>query len=406
MKSARNPSDDGKMDYVVRDHIEELNPAVAFQSLESMDAVMPGSCNSWSSRHPSRRLVALLACLVISCLSIANIRGDEPRDRGAEFAFRGKIVFFGVQRKGDLRSKSIVAINPDGSGLETHYTISDEGRSIDSGRVSPDARNIAFTIFDQTTMKGQVWLQGSKGDRRKVLDDGMVRSWSPDGTKLACIGGQLGKWKSFVFDLATKEARPLLIPEVDHVDDWSPDGKYLSVMLGRPDKTINLRKSDYYPLRQIELIKPGGDGRQVLTSNPAVDNLWARFSPDGKRVAHYQREYRDGQPLESSMIRDCDGSNALVVLAYSRLDEDFRPRPEGRPIWEPDAAGCWSPDGKTVAWLVSNTKSLKGDPAREEKLRFALIFTSSTGGVERTIDLKALGLASCYVEIDWASDAK
>ena len=131
---------------------------------------MRGPCNSRSRR----RLLALLPGLVILGVSVADTRGDEPRDRRGEAPFRGKIVFFGAQLKGDLDASRIMAIDPDGTGLETLFTTSEKGRSINTGRIAPDARSVAFTILDYRTRKGEVWLLGSKGERRKVLDDGIA----------------------------------------------------------------------------------------------------------------------------------------------------------------------------------------------------------------------------------------
>jgi hypothetical protein len=341
----------------------------------------------------------------ISCLSLTSIRGEEPRGQEREVVVRGKIVLFGVPFE-KHKANSIVAVNPDGADLESLYTIPENQGLIATGRVSPDARSLAFTVFDRSTMKNQVWLMGMNGERRKVLDDGLVRAWSPDGNKLACIAGQYGKWKSFVLDLTTKETQPLPIPEDERVDDWSPDGKYFSVMLGRLEKTVLLRGSESYPLRQIGLLETRVDGQQTITSNPSTDNLWTRFSPDGKQVSHYQREYRNDRPHESLMVRNRDGSNASVILDYGRLDEDLRLRPDGPIYWNSEAAACWSSGGKTLACLVSNAKSRDSHPERKEKSRFALVFVSSTGEIERSIDLKALGLASYPIEFDWASDAK
>ena len=254
-----------------------------------------------------------------------------------------------------------------------------------------------------------MWLQGSKGERRKVLDNAIIMGWSPDASKLACIGGTFGKWKNFVFDIKTGQTRTLPLPDFDHVCDWSADGKYLSVMSGRPDKTFKHPKFGDYPLRQIELIETDSDVRRPMTINPSLDNLWARFSPDGTKVAHYQREHRDGQILERSMIGDRDGSSTLVALSYNRLDENFHPKLEDRLFWDQEGPACWSPDGKVVAWLVSNSKSLSPTEGRErlsdveqrKQLKNFIVFTSSNGEIGKFIDLNALGLAYPG-EIDWS----
>ena len=356
-----------------------------------------------SRTRPSRRIVALLPGLAILIAAAADSRGDEPRGRGGEAAFRGKIVLFGAQRKDVADTSCILALNPDGTGLEALYTCSEKGRSIVTGRVSPDARSIAFTIFDEKTRKGEVWVQeGSKGPPRKILDDGLVMAWAPDGKRLACIRGQYGAWKSFVLDLSTKDVRPLAVASEDHVYDWSPDGESLCVMLDRPGKTFEHPRLGTYPLRQIGLIPAVGGEPKLLTPDATFDNLWARFSPDGARVTHYQRRHRDGVVLESAVITGRDGVKVLEVLDYSRLDEGFRTRPEARPFWSQEGPACWSPDGKTVALLVSNHKSLgEKDPSRRKtELRHVLVLAASKGGIASTTDLKALGI-EYPGEIDW-----
>lgn len=352
--------------------------------------------------------VAVILAQFISYRADAQVnpkaRADDPQARDGEVTFRGKIVLVGVQLKGNEGS-SIATVNPDGTGLKTLYTFSEKGVAIVSGRVSPDARSVAMTVVGRGTNEDQVWLLGPKGECRKILDGGFVMAWSPDGKQLACIGGRYGKWKSFILDIATKETRPIRVPDKDHVNDWSPDGGYFAVMLGRPDKTVILRGSETYPVRQVGMLRASGDKEQATSSDIAADNLWVRFSPDGKRISHYQREYRNDLPHELSMVRDRDGGRVSVVLDYDRLDENFRLRPAGTPIWNPEAPGCWSPDGKTIAWLVSNDKLRSVPSKRGEKSKFALLFTDSTGGIERSVDLEALGLVSYPAEVDWGREA-
>ncbi len=335
-----------------------------------------------------------LLCMLGASLGLLGLspgQADEP-------AFRGKIVLFGVQREGDMRT-SLMMMNRDGSGLETLFTVEDDRRSITGGRVAPDSRSIAFTVFDAKTHKGEVWIRDSQGGRRKVADDATVRAWSPDGTKLACVNGRLGEWKSFVLDLPTGKTSPLSIPDVNMVDDWSPIGDELAIMLGRPDRLFKHPEKGDYALRQIGLMKESGGDQRLVPTDPAVDYLWPRFSPDGKRVTHYQREYTTGEPVSFSMIRDCDGGRAVAALTYSRLDEDVHKKPQGRPYWEQEGAGCWSEDGKTVAWLVDNQKSINHDAA-QTKLRYVVVFTTMKGEIEGRVDLRKLGLVF-VAEMDW-----
>ena len=347
---------------------------------------------TWTLSVARRFLLgALVASSSLSAISPSH--ADEP-------TFRGKLVLFGVSRP-EEPSAAIVAMNKDGSGLETLVTLTEPGRSIVTGRISPDARSLAFTIFDQNLKKSEVWVRDANGERRKVCDDGVVRAWSPDGTELACIGGRYGKWKSFVLNVATKDIRPLPIPEEDMVDDWSAGGGEFAIMLGRPDKQIVHPTKGNYPLRQIGLMTPSGREIRLLMDEPEIDHLGPRFSLDGTRVAHYSRVHRDGEPIESSVIRDRDGRNPVTLLSYDRLDEEFHAKPSGRQSWGPGAAACWSSDGKTLAWLVSNSKSSEvSDRAGSNKMRFGVVLTSTKGDVQGWIDLKKLGV-EFVMEMDW-----
>jgi len=98
--------------------------------------------------------------------------------------------------------------------------------------------------------------------------------------------------------------RPLPIPKTDVVEDWSPDGRFLSVMAGNVEKTFKHSTKGTYPLRQIYRMKIDGSERQMLTPESSDDSIWSRFSPDGTRLTHYRREYpNDRQSPFESLVR-------------------------------------------------------------------------------------------------------
>src|SRR5688572_8159429 len=135
---------------------------------------------------------------------------------------------------------------------------------------------------------GQV-RQGPETGRRRPAE-----SLVPDGTKLLCSrskdNGKHNKdWTSFFFDLATLKEEPLALPKTDWAEDLSSDGKWFAVT-SYPDKHLE-SASGPYPLRQVYLLAADGKMGPKLSTDPMHDDMWPRFSPEGKQVAYLQRRH-------------------------------------------------------------------------------------------------------------------
>jgi RNA polymerase sigma factor (sigma-70 family) len=318
----------------------------------------------------------------------ANPRQDpRPEMQGR---FLGRLVLFGAQRQ-DADQPTIVAMNPDGSKIETVFT-APRGSAFLAGRIAPGGKRLAFSLQEPGKESAEVWLLDGTGHARKVADGALVQAWSPDGKKLLCIRGKDRTWESFVVDLDNLKERRLDLPKSDWAEDWSPDGKWLSVT-HYPEKHFNHpRIAGPYPLRQSYLLAFDGKKGPRLSTDAMHDDLRPRFSPSGRHVAYTQRRHEDGIIFYSLMIVQSDGQRANELVSLYKLAKD-----RGYDDMRDNSPPCWSADGKTVASLALGSKGL-GTP--QVQLTPELIFSSPERGFLRSICLHDLGIQLAG-KVDW-----
>ena len=85
-----------------------------------------------------------------------------------------------------------------------------------------------------------------------------------------------------------------------------------------------------------------------------LDSIWARFSPDGKRLVYHERRHQDGRVLHFAVVQNRDGTGRRDLISF---DEVYK-RNAG---YKPNGHPCWSPDGTSVAWLIPRKKLRDGD---------------------------------------------
>ena len=334
-----------------------------------------------------------------TCFVIAAPVADEtiPSD-GPSFC--GKLVLFGAQREPRKSGTvEILTMDPDGTGVESLVKVNDVGRM--TGRISPDGRRIAFGTISGDGKGSETWILKADGSRRKVLIDGMIRAWSPDGTSLGCFR-QKGAdgWESLRIEVESGRVHTMPVPQSDLIEDWSSRGETLSVMAGNREHVFKHPGKGTYPLRQIDLIASDGSRRWRITKDPLLDNIWSRFSPDGSLVAHEQRRHIKDKVFEYYVVCGRDGGHPVEVIRGDKLDEELHvveSYPSYPYYWLPNSAPCWSPDGSRIVACLSNAKWARGIT---DKLRFALVFATPEGQFERGVDLKKLGIVF-VCEIDW-----
>jgi WD40 repeat protein len=209
--------------------------------------------------------------------------------------------------------------------------------------VSPDGSWLAFT---GPIGKGQgkaifvANLDGTRVEQVTSVDAGEVLgrpyggggepAWSPDGSKIAYVGGQ-DVWSSnvFVLDLATGATTQV----TDEPDGWTsaptftPDGESIvySARLRGADSKDEVSEVRIVPItggRSVRLV--GGDGTNAEDS---------ALSPDGSLLYYscWDRSWGSG----GLCLANADGTDARVLVGGGLLG---------------DLAGSWSPDGTRIAY--------------------------------------------------------
>lgn len=350
-------------------------------------------CWSMTTRASSRRSWARLADFgILAALLLSAGFGVPAAEKPDESPYRGKILLFGAvsATNKEIKAANVQAIRPDGSGLETVCAF--EGAQVSRGRVSPDGRSLAVEVVAKDGGRS-VWVVGPSGDRRKLADMDRVVAWSPDGKSLACYRGAEEGFDSVALDVATGRERRLPLPKHDVVEGWTPDGSRLVVVAGNRDLMVDTPRG-LYPQRQLYVCKSDGSERRLLTPEEKFDQLSARYSPDGKHVAHWRRENPDkDRVLHSGVVRHADGTGAREFVQFDKLIASLDKGHRGKPD-----APCWSPDGKQILWVVWHSRRVASGSDSIEY--YDLVFTSPERGYERRVPLYEKGIVS-VANVDW-----
>lgn len=210
-------------------------------------------------------------------------------------------------------------------------------------------------------------------------------TWSPDGTKIAFMGGEKAEgeaYKAYVVNADGTGARTLEAGvRLSGLPCWSPDGSKLALIAGEMRPELYLINADGTGLRKVG---PEGSG--------AIFPFWM---PDGKRIGY--SKFGEGGPRAEIVTVTLEGqqeevlfpSEKLVVcgangvspdgkeLAFTHVDFEARKaslrvftfdgKAESTLLeFEMEMAGggpqnfpspAWSPDGK---WLLAGIRTDKG----------------------------------------------
>jgi Tol biopolymer transport system component len=306
---------------------------------------------------------------------------------------------------------------------------------------SPDGTMIAYVEDkDVGGAGGDLWTVPAQGGTPKLMADAEMASspvWSPDGNMIAFVDKRDKTAQLHIIAVGrdgkpagekTTIGAPEGIQEVDYLAGWTPDNKIGTVLI----------KKIEFGLYTV----PAEGGTATLVVHGGYPVI-PRFSPDGKRIFHFNtadKESGDWQRLGISVVAAQGGEVAsLPIKSDEKIDipgwgGGNRVSPDGKlivfsgktpkdqglhfHIWTLPAGGgkperlvespaectdmfpCWSPDGKSVAFVRTKVSKNYAEGFSETNI----YIVDRTGGEPKRLTSESEHVASC--PIAWSPDGK
>jgi dipeptidyl aminopeptidase/acylaminoacyl peptidase len=213
---------------------------------------------------------------------------------------------------------------------------------------SPDGSKICFVADEgkgDAKVRNLYYMNGDGSGRTKIAENAREQCWSPDGTKIAYLGGEFKKLSYFdpatkglfIYDLKTGKTREHVNKKLIHLFtlNWSPDNKWFVA-------TVHGGMGFSHAIVAIE-----AEGEKVV--NLYLDGCRPNISPDGRKVCWGHGDYCAG-------VADLDwkGSEPKATGIHNVVESKD-------PIETYQIT--WSPDMKYLAFTRGpkfKTKSLRG----------------------------------------------
>jgi dipeptidyl aminopeptidase/acylaminoacyl peptidase len=255
-------------------------------------------------------------------------------------------------------------------------------RNVSDPQLSPDGLWVAYTVSSVDVKadrsSSDIWLMSYDGktERRITFTADQSESsprWSPDGKYLSFVSSRPGPNRGsqvWALDRAGGEAMQLTETKGRLQGyEWSPDSKRLALTIGDPDPDEPATPDPAKPPKPIVIdryrYKQDGQGYLLsgrhsyiylydiaakkldrLTKGKADESSPA-FSPDGARIAFTSNRAPDPDREPSFQIFVADATPGSAEKAVTpAANRAGRGAPE------------WSPDGKWLAYLETDEKSL------------------------------------------------
>jgi serine/threonine protein kinase/Tol biopolymer transport system component len=187
-------------------------------------------------------------------------------------------------------------------------------------RFSPDGKRMAFSVMDQLSRNGDVWINELlRGTSSRVTFHPSVDIspvWSPRGDSVVFQSNRSG-----IYDLYIKSANgtgdDILLVQSNRnkaVSDWSLDGKYITYSSGGDPKT----KTDLWILPMV------GDRKPIPFLQTEFNEGNGTFSPDSRWIV-YSSDETGKQEIYARLV---DGSGGKFKISTSG---------GRRPFWRMDS---------------------------------------------------------------------
>ena len=225
---------------------------------------------------------------------------------------------------------------------------------------SPDGERIVFTRSSPGGEAPEVCVMPTLGGEvTPALTGGVHASWSPDGTRLACLMWRPPEPQELVtVDLAGRDVKVLL--RADSVYpfmrrfSWAPDGSSLAVA-----------RSTGGMANEIWLMPTGGgQARKLWTDAPGVFSKDPRFTADGSGVVHVSN--RGGS--ENIWFMPMGGGTAVQLTSG--------PGPDGQPsVAQSGAISFMNVRERRELWLHDLTAGTRRELASHPGPLWAPVFS-------------------------------